>query len=393
MSSSSRTYSLALSTTLLSTAWCLSVLCVATNSAHALTVNGFRTLRSASDLTIDLTLDDVSGRADMILTGPDDKWFGVGFGQTVDANAYTIIALGNGDVQERKLGNHSSGTVLSSMVTVHNNSVDSGVRTVELSRDLIGDSSDHYTFSVVEGDLDLIWAVGSSAGFGFHAHRGTVPISLSMVDSGAEWANSAGGFWHNNHWSVPTPPNGNDADATFGPVISAASSVIVDMPVTVRSITLNSPHEYNIAGTQDVHLASNSAVSDIRVLAGSHQFQANVALSNATTVDIDSGSSLTFSNLLELGGNTLTKMGSGSLFVNNNVNSGGGMIINLAGSIEGTGSIGGDLSNNGGTVSPGNANSVTQTQLPEPTGLALFTLAVNGFFMLLTRTDLRQAEK
>eukprot|EP01062_Namystynia_karyoxenos_P053991 TRINITY_DN4407_c0_g2_i1.p1 TRINITY_DN4407_c0_g2~~TRINITY_DN4407_c0_g2_i1.p1 ORF type:complete len:883 (+),score=253.05 TRINITY_DN4407_c0_g2_i1:102-2651(+) len=73
---------------------------------------------------LSLDLDGASGNATITITGPDDKWFGVGFGATVMADQpYTITVSGTGEVTERKIANHAPGTVLPPTVTVISNSV------------------------------------------------------------------------------------------------------------------------------------------------------------------------------------------------------------------------------------------------------------------------------
>ena len=98
-----------------------------------------------------------------------------------------------------------------------------------------------------------------------------------------EWISPGGGLWHSDNW-VSAPPDGNNVDAVFGQAIFADSTVSADVPVVVRSITFDSPYQYAIAGTKTVTLSSDTSLSRVNVLDGSHQFQTEVSLANDTII-------------------------------------------------------------------------------------------------------------
>ena len=113
------------------------------------------------------------------LTGPSNVWFGVGF----DAGAmkdlpYAIIVDGHGQVTERKLGDHSPGTELSTSVKIVSNTVVDNIRTVIVSRPVKGASKDHYSFQTIPGDLSLISAIGNSAQLSYHKSKTGSKITL-----------------------------------------------------------------------------------------------------------------------------------------------------------------------------------------------------------------------
>ena len=93
------------------------------------------------------------------------------------------------------------------------------------------------------------------------------------------------------------------------------------------------------------------------VLQGSHEFQARVNLLHDATATITSGAMLIMNNALDLGGNRLTKTGAGELAIRNDLITNGGAVDLQQGLVSGNGTIGGDLNNDGGTISPGNSNS------------------------------------
>ena len=123
--------------------------------------------------------------------------------------------------------------------------------------------------------------------------------------------------------------------------------------------------------------ASGPPPNAITVNQGSHQFQAIVNLHNDTTVDVASGATLEFNNRLFLNNNVLTKTGTGSMAVNNILSVGGGTLICGEGLCSGSVTIGGDLTNSGGTISPGNSAGLT-TVVPEPNACILALLGSLG---------------
>ena len=73
------------------------------------------------------------------ITGPNGKWFGVGFGAktfTMSDEPYAIVVDGSGKVSEFKLGDHSGGQDLESSITIVSNKAIDGKRTVSLTRPL-----------------------------------------------------------------------------------------------------------------------------------------------------------------------------------------------------------------------------------------------------------------
>ena len=98
---------------------------------------------------------------------------------------------------------------------------------------------------------------------------------------------------------------------------------------------------------------------------------------NNTTANIASASSLEFVNRFNLRGNTPTKTGNGTMLVNNSFNT-GGTIVGLEGTISGAGTVGGDVDNQGGIISPG-SNAIGDgeaAQVPEPSAYLLLRFGV-----------------
>ena len=177
------------------------------------------------------------------------------------------------------------------------------------------------------------------------------------------WMATGSGDWHGMNWTPVrgAPPNTPNHKATFSDSIgNNIRTVVADDPVTINSINFENTlgGGYRIAGGASIQLVATTAVvpvdPSISVSQGTHEFQANVALQNDTGVDVANGAMLEFDNLLTLNGNTLSKTGDGSLRINNDLNTGGGTVVATGGSLGGGGTVGGNLANNGASITPGN---------------------------------------
>jgi hypothetical protein len=121
------------------------------------------------------------GVATLTISGPADVWFGVGLGaQAMKDTPNAIIVLGNGTVFEQKLANQGSGSKLATSVTVISNTVVANVRTVVLSRGVVGMTKDHYTFDPSQGTLNFINAIGKTPNFSYHKTRASAQMHLQI---------------------------------------------------------------------------------------------------------------------------------------------------------------------------------------------------------------------
>jgi len=128
------------------------------------------------------------GKATITMSGPANSWFGAGFNASAMADSpYTLVVNQDG-VTERKIGTcgseaeHCPGIQLPSSVTVLSNSVVGGVRTVVMTRALVGLSKDHYSFNPFSDEtIIFISAVGSSQTFAYHRAHGPLQLALTTV--------------------------------------------------------------------------------------------------------------------------------------------------------------------------------------------------------------------
>ena len=176
------------------------------------------------------------------------------------------------------------------------------------------------------------------------------------VDGSQNWDSPSN--WNNR--VVPNKsaaPDQEDQTVVFTNVITEPRVVFTEKQVIVKSINFIHSVSYTIAGASGsgVSLQSDIGNASLNATQGDHQFQAVVNLNSNTDADITIGASLSFNNALNLNGNTLAKTGDGTLNINNRLTNGGGQVTGIAGTISGSGFIGGDLDNQSATVAPGNS--------------------------------------
>jgi len=199
-----------------------------------------------------------------------------------------------------------------------------------------------------------------------------------IKDSLGDWSDA--GNWSPTDGGVPPSPRANNPNhsVTFPEkeAIMGPTTVNTHDAVTVNRIAFaNTSHSFVVSGIGSVNLQATTdpdgPVNPSMSVEGTHQFQAIVNLANDTLVDVASGSTLSFNNALNLNGMTLTKMGVGALEINNQLTSAGGSIIVQEGTVAGYGAVGGDVTNLGGTISPGDGPSSGSSVVPEPGSMVL----------------------
>ena len=94
---------------------------------------------------------------------------------------YAIIVDGTGKVTEQRLGNQAAGTTLPPSVTVVSSSVDSNkIRTVTLTRPLVGQTPNHYTFDANANAINVLAAQGTTSTLSYHGPtRGSGVLTLA----------------------------------------------------------------------------------------------------------------------------------------------------------------------------------------------------------------------
>jgi Stress up-regulated Nod 19 len=147
-------------------------------------------------VNVTVVMDAEAGLVMMTLSGPSDKWFGVGFGaasmcikmdsdECLSGGPYAVIVEGE-HVEERKLDYHGKGRSLEvPSVVVHSNfiSMDGTTRVVKLSRPSEGPSPDFYTFDPKAGSLKIIVATGCDMAFAQHCGHGPNAVHFLPMDT------------------------------------------------------------------------------------------------------------------------------------------------------------------------------------------------------------------
>lgn len=127
--------------------------------------------------------------ATITMSGPADKWFSVGLGSpsfTMADQPYSIIVSGTGKVEERKLGDHDGGRVLTPSINLTSHTVVDGTRTVVVTRPMNGATADHYTFTpTTTSSIPHLAATGMGPDYSYHGPktRGGSTLHLSAINT------------------------------------------------------------------------------------------------------------------------------------------------------------------------------------------------------------------
>ena len=143
---------------------------------------------TTSDLvTLTVKLDSTikNGLVTIIMSGPSNVWYGVGFNaQVMNDKPYTIVIDGNDQVAEYKLDNHAPGTLLKPSINVISNTVSGTTRTVVMTRPFIGNDQNYYNFDpVMQPTIPFIEAIGSHAYFSIHKVKSSSYLAMISTDS------------------------------------------------------------------------------------------------------------------------------------------------------------------------------------------------------------------
>jgi fibronectin-binding autotransporter adhesin len=146
----------------------------------------------------------------------------------------------------------------------------------------------------------------------YHAGDFTVPAmppAIWNVDTAGNWSNGA-------NWNSTAAPNGIDQGALLSGAITAPRTIaLLDAPVTLGSLTIDSPHKYLVGGPNALTMQVSSAIATIDVATGSHEIAAPLILASDTDITVaNAADTLTLSGGVA-GSGMLSKEGSGTLTI------------------------------------------------------------------------------
>jgi hypothetical protein len=170
----------------------LNVSMAQTKSSGIITLNSLMTLKIDKNATTSIVT--------VTLTGPSDKWFGIGFNAISMSNGTDCLYYSTSLVDSGITGNGAPTTDVTNEWTVISNNLVSGTtRSLVVTRNFVGGAGD-YTFGYNDNSLNMIWAYGSSSSLAYHSGRGSAALGFTL---GVEDFTSL-----NNISIAPNPSNG-----------------------------------------------------------------------------------------------------------------------------------------------------------------------------------------
>jgi hypothetical protein len=140
-----------------------------------------------NNITLDITLNDVTNKVTFDVAGPKSGYISMGFGAQQMDGAYCIIANEGGvnNSQERILGFHSYGTKLATdLITVDSYSATNTIASYTITRDLTVSSTEAqaYDFVAQEGTIEIMLAYGNTTGQ-YHTDRFAGTINFQKISN------------------------------------------------------------------------------------------------------------------------------------------------------------------------------------------------------------------
>lgn len=135
-------------------------------------------LAQTTSNNISVILRKNSTHLEINLEGPSQVWYGVAWNAKSMADLpYSIIILGNGQFQERKLGNHDMGQLLPTYLHLESQWLRCNRRNMTFSSPL---KTPNFDFTGLN-NLPILLAYGSSPQFGYHHNRGSSQLDFYLL--------------------------------------------------------------------------------------------------------------------------------------------------------------------------------------------------------------------
>jgi hypothetical protein len=146
------------------------------------------------------------------------------------------------------------------------------------------------------------------------------------------WNIGTSGSWHvGSNWTGGVVPNGTDAQAELGAIITANRTVFADTPVTLGTLIFNDDNTYNLGGSASLtmQVSSGSALLDVR--AGTHKLNLPLTIASNTNLSVATGTQLFISDPVTVAaGKSFTHSGTGTITYQSTVTLGSGASIAFA---------------------------------------------------------------
>ena len=168
--------------------------------------------------------------------------------------------------------------------------------------------------------------------------------------------NGSGDFSSGANWGTLIGPGGNDVTVSQPlALVAGPATVYTNKSVTVKKIEFNNAtNTYAFGGSGTITLDSDAGPALVDVLAGSHEIQADVFLSDDVTATAAVGTTLNINAAVFLNGHAFNIGGAGTISLNNGMFASGspaaGAVIN-DGNLTGLAGVQGDYTQTaGGTL-------------------------------------------
>ena len=134
-------------------------------------------------MTLKIDKDAATSVVTLTLTGPSDKWFGIGFNASgAMTNGTDCLYYASSLVDAKITGQATPVTdTANEWTVVSNNLVSATTRSLVLTRNFVGGTGD-YTFAYNDSGLNIIWAYGSGLAMSQHSStaRGSSALGFTL---------------------------------------------------------------------------------------------------------------------------------------------------------------------------------------------------------------------
>jgi len=155
----------------------------------------------------------------------------------------------------------------------------------------------------------------------------TYTVGTTDIEDTVSWnVDASANLASVENWFPSAVPNA-DLNVILGSKITASRVLFADTELTMKSLQFDNTNTYVLAGQGNINFEADVGDAEISTLQGDHEFRVQISLSGDLSIDVLTGTTLTFNNGLDLNGHTLTKVGGGDLVINNRLRLNGGALI------------------------------------------------------------------